>query len=261
MDKLRFEEAVRAAKAQKNYSGGNVGGGKVNSVNDNNGNDNGNVENSIGILNEKSVHAVLKRYYEPHDDSHEIKIGGFVADIVNEQGIIEIQTGSFDRLKKKLTAFLAVTNVMVVYPIVIKKRVYNISTGKAYASPKKSTIWDFLSEVGKLRELAAHENLSFTLCLITADEMRKGTGRKSVKLDRIPTGLADEIPLKNASDWHIFTDELPDSFVMKDFERVSRLKGLFAWTALQGLCAAGIVAKTGKRGNAYVYEKTTNSNK
>jgi hypothetical protein len=242
MNKLLFVEAIQKVKSSSDYT------------------------NSIGTLNEKSVHAVLKRYYEPSEDSHEIKIGGYVADIVGEQGIIEIQTGSFDRLVKKLTAFLAVTRVTVVYPIVTKKRVYNISTGKVYASPKKGTIWHFLSEVGKLRALSPetapinthaviNENLSFRLCLITADELRKGTGRKAEKLDIIPTGLVDEILLETRADWHIFTDPLPESFTMKDFEAASKLRGMDAWTALKGLCATGITAKTGKRGNAFLYEK------
>jgi hypothetical protein len=174
---------------------------------------------------------------------------------VGEQGIIEIQTGSFDRLAKKLTAFLAVTRVTVVYPVVTKKRVYNISTGRAYASPKKGTIWHFLSEVGKLRGLVTHENLSFRLCLITADELRKGAGRKAEKLDIVPTGLVDEIVLETRADWHIFTDPLPESFSMKDFEAATKLRGLEAWTALKGLCAAGITSQTGKRGNAFIYEK------
>jgi hypothetical protein len=237
VNKLLFDEAANmfAVRENKNYTD--------------------NYTKSIGILNEKSVHAVLKRYFEPNADSHEIKIGGFVADIVGENGFIEIQTGSFDRLKRKLEAFLAVTHVTVVYPIVVKKRVVNISTGKTYTSPKKGTIWSFLSEVGKLKDLVKHENLSFCLCLISADEIRTGTGRKSAKLDRIPTGLIDEIRLENISDWHIFTDSLPEIFTMKDFEAASKLRGMDAWTALKGLCNAGIAVQNGKCGNAYLYEK------
>ena len=59
-------------------------------------------DKGIGTLSEKTLHAVLKRYYEPYGDNHEVKIGGYVADIVGEHGIIEIQTRNFDRLRKKL---------------------------------------------------------------------------------------------------------------------------------------------------------------
>ena len=68
----------------------------------------------IGTLGEKTLHAVLKYGYEPQEENHETKIGGYVADIVGENGIIEIQTQGFDRLRKKLSAFLEVCDVTAV---------------------------------------------------------------------------------------------------------------------------------------------------
>ena len=35
----------------------------------------------IGTLSEKTIHAVLKNYYAPDEDMHEIPIEGYVADI------------------------------------------------------------------------------------------------------------------------------------------------------------------------------------
>ena len=52
----------------------------------------------IGMLGEKSLHSALKYYYEPDETKHEIAFEGFFADIMNEDGITEIQTGSL--LKK-----------------------------------------------------------------------------------------------------------------------------------------------------------------
>ncbi len=67
----------------------------------------------IGTLGEKSVHAVLKAAYEPHPENHEIPIGGYIADIVGEGGVIEIQTRALWRLKEKLAAFLQFCPVTV----------------------------------------------------------------------------------------------------------------------------------------------------
>ena len=50
----------------------------------------------IGTLSEKTVHAVLKNYYAPDEDMHEIPIEGSVADIYTGTEIVEIQTRSFD---------------------------------------------------------------------------------------------------------------------------------------------------------------------
>ena len=79
------------------------------------------IRDGIGTLGDKTLHAVLKRYMEPYEGSHEIKIGSYVADIVGEDGIIEIQTQGFDKLRKKLTAFLEVSTVTVVYAIASTK--------------------------------------------------------------------------------------------------------------------------------------------
>ena len=51
-------------------------------------------QNGIGTLGEKTLHAALKAYYEPDAESHEIKIGRYIADIVGENGIIEISPSS-----------------------------------------------------------------------------------------------------------------------------------------------------------------------
>ena len=50
----------------------------------------------IGTLGEKTLHAVLKHYFEPDSSFHEIRCGTFFADIFNAEGITEIQTRSFN---------------------------------------------------------------------------------------------------------------------------------------------------------------------
>ncbi|MFR1214868.1 MAG: hypothetical protein ACLSCV_09370 [Acutalibacteraceae bacterium] len=72
---------------------------------------------SIGLLGEKVLHAGLKLYFEPNPDFHEVKINGFVADICNAKGIIEIQTRNLGKLKRKLEVFLEQMPVTIVYPI------------------------------------------------------------------------------------------------------------------------------------------------
>ena len=60
----------------------------------------------IGTLSEKTVHAILKNYYEPDEDRQEIPIEKYVADIYANGEIIEIQTRQFNKMRNKLTAFL-----------------------------------------------------------------------------------------------------------------------------------------------------------
>ena len=75
----------------------------------------------IGMQMEKTLHAVLKAYEDPEEDHQEIPIEEYIADIYNENGITEIQTAGFDRLRNKLQCFLPLYPVTVVYPIPAQK--------------------------------------------------------------------------------------------------------------------------------------------
>ena len=77
----------------------------------------GRCREGIGRLGEKSVHAVLKYAYEPHPENHEIPLGGYVADILGEDGVIEVQSRDLWKLAPKLRAFLPVCRVTVVCPL------------------------------------------------------------------------------------------------------------------------------------------------
>ena len=57
----------------------------------------------IGTLGEKSLHAVLKRYYQPDESLHERKVGRMTVDAVLSDGsLLEIQTRGFSSLRKIL---------------------------------------------------------------------------------------------------------------------------------------------------------------
>ena len=115
----------------------------------------------IGTLSEKTLHAALKAYYEPDDESREVALGGFVADIVGEEGIIEIQTRSFERLRGKLEAFLEAARVTVVYPVAVERQLRWIDpeTGEVLpprGSTKKGIPFDVLPELYKIKPLLTH---------------------------------------------------------------------------------------------------------
>ena len=79
------------------------------------------VWNGIGTLSEKTLHAVLKKFYEPDISHQEIPLEGYVADIFRDNEIIEIQTQNFNAMRKKLDTFLPLYPVTIVYPILHQK--------------------------------------------------------------------------------------------------------------------------------------------
>lgn len=222
----------------------------------------------IGTYGEKTVHSVLKNYFEPYADSHEQKVGGFVADIVGEDGIIEIQTAGFEKLRKKLDCFLKVSRVTVVHPIPKTKWLIPIDpetgeTGRKRKSPKTGTPYDIFPELYKIKPFLKDENLSICVVMLDVEEYRRppeetglkrGRKRGFVRYDRIPVALQEEIHLDSLSDWLYFIPHgLPDEYTSKEFAQKAKLHVGYAQLTLNILNEVGAVERVGKDGRSYLY--------
>jgi hypothetical protein len=106
----------------------------------------------IGTLSEKTVHAVMKNYYAPDTDMHEIPIENFVADIYTGQEIIEIQTRAFNKMRRKLDAFLPLYPVTFIqFPISSGCRGLTRKPGRLHRNASHQRpeipIWHLLSSI------------------------------------------------------------------------------------------------------------------
>lgn len=219
----------------------------------------------IGTLGEKTLHAVLKHYYEPDTTCHEIPIGRYVADIAGKDGLIEIQTRSFDRLRDKLEVFLDCGPVTVVYPVPALKWLIwvNVDTGELRPrrkSPKRYGPCQLLPELYRLRHLLDHPNLSFCVVLLEVEETRYLNGwsrdrkKGSTRLDRVPLSVLDEITISGPGDYAAFlSPALPAPFTSRDFQKTSGLSLSKAQTALNVLHRIGAVVRTGRTAQGYCY--------
>ena len=79
------------------------------------------VTSQIGTLNEKPLHASLKQWMAEPGDRFEVPLDGFFIDVVRDELLIEIQTGGFSPLKKKLRQLTKSHPVRLVYPIAAEK--------------------------------------------------------------------------------------------------------------------------------------------
>ena len=222
----------------------------------------------IGTYGEKTVHSVLKNYFEPYADSHEQKIGGFVADIVGEDGIIEIQTAGFDKLRKKLECFLKVSRVTVVHPIPKNKWLIPIDpdsgeVGRKRKSPKTGTPYDIFPELYKIKMFLKDENLRICIVMLDVEEYRcppeetglkRGRRKGYTRYDRVPVVLQEEIHLDELSDWGYFIpDGLPQEYTSKMFAQKAKLHTGSAQLVLNILNEKGVVERVGKDGRSYLY--------
>lgn len=220
----------------------------------------------FGTLKEKTVHAVMKLYYEPNEDYHEVPIEGYIADIYTGERIIEIQNGNFNRLRPKLASFLPLYPVTVVLPIPHHKWVIWMDEesgelSKKHKSPVTGNVYFAFPELYKIKQYLGHPNLSFAFPLLDMDEYRllngwsKNRKRGSSRYDRMPVSLFDEVVIERTEDFmQLVPYELEEAFTVKEFAQMAGIHRDLAGCVLPLLAHMQILARTGKRGREYLYE-------
>lgn len=222
----------------------------------------------IGTLGEKTLHSVLKNYYEPDSLNHEIKIGGFVADIFNGQEITEIQTRSFDRLRKKIPVFLNHYPLTIVYPIPYIKwlRWVDPDSGEVSPprkSPKRGNPYMVFPELYKIKNYLIMPNLRLKIILLNIEEYRLLNGwsedkkKGSSRCERIPVEIVDEVYISGPADYRLLIPaSLEDEFTSADFHKASGLSKNASSIAINILNYVGCIERTGKKSRSFLYKRT-----
>lgn len=225
----------------------------------------------IGTLSEKTIHAVVKNYYEPDDEKQEIPIEGMYADIFTGKEIIEIQTRRFDQVRKKLDRFLPLYPVTVVLPIPDTKWLIWIDeeTGEfsqKRKSPKRGSAYEAFKELYKIKPYLKKEGLTIVLLFLDMEEYRLLNGwsrdkkKGSSRYDRIPVRITKEIYFSKAEDYlKLLPDTLSEEFTAAEFAKAAKINARQAGIVLNILFYLDVVTRVGKRGNAFVYEKVINN--
>ena len=220
----------------------------------------------IGTLSEKAVHSTLKQYFSRDLAKQEIKIGNYYADVYVNGHIFEIQTRQFHKLQHKLEFFLKDHPVTVVYPVTNTNylRWITPATGEI-TPPKKSTRkgnpLQVFAELYRIRSFLSHPNFSLKIVLMDTEEYRmldgygKDKKKRASKCDKFPLKLVAEYDVETPADYMMLLPaELPDSFTAKEFAKLAKIPVPLAQTTLLLLSELQIVLRTGKQGNAYIYE-------
>ncbi len=217
----------------------------------------------IGTLNEKPLHAALKAWCAEAGDLLEVPIDGFVADIVRGNLVIEIQTGSASRLKRKIETLIRRRPVRLVLPIAIRKTIVRIDeTGTARTtrrSPKRGTPLDAFRELLGLRDLLGDSNLSVDVLLIHEEEVRKPRGKPHWRKDwqvveRRLVEVVDCISFHETSDYLAAIPwDLREPFSTADLADAAVCSRRTAQLIVYVLRKMGALRIVGKEGNAILY--------
>ena len=223
----------------------------------------GRVEQGVGTLGEKTLHAVLKRMIEPDLSRHEVKLGRYTADVLNEHGVFEVQTRNLHKLEPRLTALLPYWPVTVVVPVVETKWLLMMDpeTGELKErrrSPKRGRAAAILPDLAYLKPLLKDPNLSFLLVRLEGEELRKPSHsrwRPVTPLEFAPTRFLGTVCLKTPADYAaLLPPDLPKEFTARELAKALGLPAGQGSAAANVLAFMGAIRQTGTKGRTFLYE-------
>ncbi len=232
----------------------------------------------IGTLGEKQMHAAIKRFICPDAAFHEIKLDvsdsgekkrrKFVADILKDSTVTEIQTGRLAPLTEKIRWILDNTpyNVTVIHPIAESKWVNVLNSNndieKRYRSPVKGKVSDIACELYAIKDFLDSPRFSLVILMMEAEQYMKKTARSArqrpryKKYELIPVNLLSATVFSCVDDVRsLIPDSLDGEFTVKQFSAASKIRGMDAYSAVHTFCDLGLLENCGKSGRANLYRK------
>jgi len=220
----------------------------------------------IGTLNEKSLHAALKRAYAQDGDRFEVPVDGYHVDLVRGDLLVEFQTGNFSALKRKLAHLVLDHPVRLVHPIPAGKWLVKLSPrGKVLSrrkSPKRGCVDDIFEELVSLPALLAEPNFSLEVLMTYEEEVLQKSRDKWRRggwatVERRLLGITDRWVFETPADLaDLLPAELPCPFTTTD---IASRAGKPLWIAQKMaycLRQSGALTVAGKKGQSILYHHT-----
>jgi hypothetical protein len=220
----------------------------------------------IGTLAESPLHRALKDCYAAPGDRIECRVGGHVVDIVKPGLAVEIQTGSFSRLARKLDALLPVIDVKLVFPACLKRWIVNYDpeaqTLRRRKSPKENGYDEVFLHLVSIARYLAHPRLTLDVVGTSQEELRAPTTkRRRARWSTIERRLLDIEEIKivhEPADLLTLLDGIvPACFTTRELGTAIGRHQFFAQKVAYVLRHCGLYEVIGKERNALVYARST----
>jgi len=220
----------------------------------------------IGTRNESSLHRTLKFQYAGPGGITEAEVGEYVTDGVRKNGeYIEIQTGSFAPLVKKINEFTKHGKVRIIHPIAVKKiiEVYDQQKKLLYRrkSPAKGSSWGIFDALLFAPHLPLVKGVIIEITMVEIIEKRIKDGKGSWRrngisiYDKELAAIQETIILKKPKDYLKFIPfNKNEEFTTAALAKKAGIKINIARKALYVLAKMNVVNRIGKKSNAWVYK-------
>jgi hypothetical protein len=221
--------------------------------------------NTIGTLQERSLHAAIKKLYEGPTTQMEVALEGYVIDAVKDDLLIEIQTRNFTSIRKKLSALMKNHRIRLVYPIPAEKWIIRQSPDSEKEisrrrSPKQQGIANLFEELVSIPTFLLHKNFSLEVILIREEEIRMKNSNASWKrrgwssFDRKLVEVIERHIYNEPSDFlHLIPSLLQMPFTSSMLAEAAGIPKHIAQKMTYCLRKMEVLKIAGKRGNAFLY--------
>lgn len=218
-------------------------------------------------MREGPLHAAVKELLAEPGDCLEVPVGRFVIDLVRADGeLVEVQTGGFGALGKKLDALLDDHRVRIVYPVAAERRIVRVDDlGEVLAtrrSPKRATAVEVFDKLVAFPSLLTHPHLTIEVLLLREDHIRRPQPVTTRRRTRDPgerrlVAVIDRIALRTPADVLAALPALPpEPFSTRELAACLSCGTVLAQRTLYCLRAIGLVEPAGKRGRAPLHALT-----
>lgn len=218
----------------------------------------------IGVLREGPLHAAVKDLLAAPGDRAEVRVEGFVIDLVRTNGeLVEIQTGGFSPLGRKLDALLDRHRVRIVVPLAGERRIIRVDEHgevlSARRSPARASVLDVFDRLVSFPSLLAHPHLTIEVLLCREDHVRapqagrsRSGRRRRDPGERRLTGILDQIELRGPADAAALLPPTLDGQELTTRELAAALgcRLLLAQRVAYCLRAMDVLEDAGRRGRA-----------
>lgn len=223
------------------------------------------IMSGIGTLNEGPLHASLKKWYARPGDRFEVPVDGFIVDIVREDLLLEIQTGTFASIRSKLKKLSVSSMIRLIHPVPMEKWIVKIDDdlpgGRTRRkSPKHGRVEDVFNQMVSIPSLLCNPNLSLEVLMTREDEIRVFDGRRGwrrggwVIADRILLDVVENLVFEKPEDWLEFIpDELDGDFTTGDLADSAGIRLALAQKMVYCLSRSGVLLRRGRRSRSYLY--------
>ena len=219
------------------------------------------------MLREGPLHAAVKAALAEPGDRLEVPVGRFVIDLVRADGeLVEVQTGGFAALGKKLDALLDEHRMRIVYPVAAERRIVRVDEhGQVLGvrrSPKRATTAAVFDELVAFPSLLTHPNLTIEVLLLREDHIRgpqptTTRGRTRDPGERQMIEVLDQVALRTPQDILAALPALPaEPFSTRELAAILHCTPRIAQRTLYCLRTIGVVEPAGNRGRAPLHALT-----